>query len=266
MNSQLFFQTWRSHWKSFISWAGVLLLMNSIELSVYPTMSKSGDSMKGFLDSFPDGLKKVFRMEDYFSGPGFLNTELFSLIIPMVMIGVGLAWGAGATADDEERGTADLLFALPITRSKILWSRLIAMLSALALLTAINFINLFVGSRLVNMELNTSFLAAGSIGCFLIGALFASFGALFGAATGKRGASLGIGSGFAILFYIFYTLTAIVSKFNFIKPINPFQWLMDSNQLINGFDLLTDLKFFLLSAMATFVASWIINRRDINSN
>lgn len=266
MSSQLFFQTWRGHWKSFVSWAAVLIVMNSIELSVYPTMSKSGDSMKSFLDSFPEGFKKMFRMEDYFSGPGFLNTELFSLIIPMVMIGVGLAWGAGATADDEERGTADMLFALPITRSRILWSRLIAMISALALLAVINFINLIIGSKFVDMELNASHLAAGSLGCFLIGMLFAAFGALFGAASGKRGASLGIGAGIAILFYVFYTLTAIVSKFNLIKPINPFQWLIDANQLIDGFDLLTDLKFFILSAVAALAASWIINRRDIHSN
>ena len=169
--------------------------MNSIELSVYPTMSKSGDSMKSFLDSFPEGFKKMFRMEDYFSGPGFLNTELFSLIIPMVMIGVGLAWGAGATADDEERGTADMLFALPITRSKILWSRLIAMISALGLLAVINFINLMIGARFVDMQLGATQVAAGSVGCFLIGMLFASLGALLGALLGKRGASLGIGSG-----------------------------------------------------------------------
>lgn len=266
MNLQLFIQTWRGHWKSFISWAAVLVVMNSIELSVYPTMSKSGDSMKSFLDSFPEGFKKMFRMEDYFTGPGFLNTELFSLIIPMVMIGVGLAWGAGATADDEERGTADLLFALPITRSKILWSRLIAMISALAFLAIINFINLMIGATFVDMSLSAANLAAGSLGCFLIGMLFASFGALFGAISGKRGASLGIGSGIAILLYVFYTLTAIVSKFNFMKPVNPFQWLIDANQLIDGFDLLTNLKFFALSAVAALAASWIINRRDIHSN
>ena len=266
MNMQLFIQTWRGHWKSFISWAAVLIVMNSIELSVYPTMSKSGDSMKSFLDSFPEGFKKMFRMEDYFSGPGFLNTELFSLIIPMVMIGVGLAWGAGATADDEERGTADMLFALPITRSKILWSRLIAMISALALLALINFINLMIGANFVDMSLSASQVAAGSLGCFLIGMLFAAFGSLFGAISGKRGASLGIGAGITILLYVFYTLTAIVSKFNFMKPINPFQWLIDANQLIDGFDLLTDLKFFALSAGAALAASWIINRRDIHSN
>ena len=240
--------------------------MNSIELSVYPTMSKSGDSMKSFLDSFPEGFKKMFRMEDYFSGPGFLNTELFSLIIPMVMIGVGLAWGAGATADDEERGTADMLFALPITRSKILWSRLIAMISALGLLAVINFINLMIGARIVNMQLTATQVAAGSAGCFLIGMLFASLGALLGALLGKRGASLGIGSGLAILFYVFYTLTALETRLDFIKPINPFQWLIDANQLIDGFDLATDSKFLILSAVAAVAASWIINRRDIHSN
>ena len=266
MNKQLFFQTWRAHWKSFISWALVMVTMNSIELSVYPTMSKSGASMKSFLDSFPEGFKKMFRMEDYFSGPGFLNTELFSLIIPMVMIGVGLAWGAGATADDEERGTADLLFALPISRSRILWSRLIAMISALALLAFINFVNLMIGASFVDMTLSASKLAAGSLGCFLIGMLFASFGALFGAASGKRSASLGIGSGIAILFYVFYTLTAIVEKFNFIKPINPFQWLIDGNQLIDGFNFATNAKFLILSILAAIAASWTINRRDIHSS
>jgi ABC-2 type transport system permease protein len=240
--------------------------MNSIELSVYPTMSKSGDSMKSFLDSFPEGFKKMFRMEDYFSGPGFLNTELFSLIIPMVMIGVGLAWGAGATADDEERGTADMLFALPITRSKILWSRLIAMISALGLLAVINFINLMIGARFVDMQLGATQVAAGSVGCFLIGMLFASLGALLGALLGKRGASLGIGSGLAILFYVFYTLTALVTRFDFIKPINPFQWLIEANQLIDGFKWSTNFKFFTLSALCVIAASWIINRRDIHSN
>lgn len=266
MNIKLFIQTWRSHWKSFLSWAAVLIVMNSIELSVYPTMAKSGDSMKTFLESFPDFFKKMFRMEDYFTGPGFLNTELFSLIIPMVMIGVGLAWGASATAEDEERGTADLLFTLPITRSKFLWSRLLAMTSALALLAIINFINLFIGAKFVDMQLNASNLAAGSLGCFLIGMLFASFGALFGAVSGKRGASLGIGAGIAILFYVFYTITSIVTKFDFIKPINPFQWLIDANQLMVGFNWSTNLKFLSLSAIAVISASWIINRRDIHSS
>jgi ABC-2 type transport system permease protein len=266
MNLQLFKQTWRSHWKSFLSWAAVLVVMNSIELSVYPTMAKSGDSMKTFLDSFPDFFKKMFRMEDYFTGPGFLNTELFSLIIPMVMIGVGLAWGSSATAEDEERGSADLLFALPITRSKILWSRLIAMISALSLLAIINFINLIIGAKFVDMQLDAANLAAGSLGCLLIGVLFASFGALFGAISGRKGASLGIGSGFAILFYVFYTLTAIVDKFDFVKPINPFQWLIEANQLIAGFNWATNMKFLILSAVAVVAASWIINRRDIHAS
>ncbi|MBU6264325.1 MAG: hypothetical protein KGM39_06095, partial [Actinomycetales bacterium] len=118
----------------------------------------------------------------------------------------------------------------------------------------------------VDMKLSANNLAAGSLGCFLIGMLFASFGALFGAVSGKRGASLGIGSGIAILFYVFYTLTAIVEKFNFIKPINPFQWLIDGNQLIDGFNFVTNAKFLILSILAAIAASWIINRRDIHSS
>ena len=121
-------------------------------------------------------------------------------------------------------------------------------------------------SKFVDMTLDASNLAAGSLGCLLIGILFASFGALFGAISGRKGASLGIGSGFVILFYVFYTLTAIVDKFDFVKPVNPFQWLIEANQLMAGFNWGTNLRFFGLSAIAAITASWIINRRDIHAS
>jgi hypothetical protein len=140
------------------------------------------------------------------------------------------------------------------------------MISALGLLAAINFINLFVGSKMVDMKLEASKLAAGSLGCFLIGVLFASLGVLLGSTTGRRGASLGIGSGIAILFYVFYTITSLVSKFDFIKPFNPFQWLIDANQLLDGFKVSTDLRYAALSALFVTLAAWIINRRDIRSS
>lgn len=266
MRISLFLQTWRLHWKSLASWAAVLVGMNAIELSVYPSMSKSTQAMQDFLESFPEFFKKMFRMEDYFSGAGFLNTELFSLIIPMVMIGVGLAWGASATAEDEERGTAELLLTLPVKRSVMLWSRFAATVSALTLLAVLNFLSLFWGAQLVDMSLTFSKLSAATLASLLIGITFSSLGLLLGAVTGKKSVSLGIGAGAAILLYLFYTISAIVSRFDFIRPINPFEWLIDSNQLIDGFNLNVNLKFVLVAAVSIGSATVIFNRKDIHSS
>ena len=65
------------------------------------------------LDAWPDALKEAFGLDAYTTGPGFLNTELFSMMFPIVLIAVALGAAAAATAGEEERGTADLLLAAP---------------------------------------------------------------------------------------------------------------------------------------------------------
>ena len=266
MNIQIFIQTWRTRSKSLISWGAVIALMGGIELGVYPTIKKAGNSITQFLDAYPEVMRKMFRLEDFTTGPGFLNAELFSLIIPMVMIGVGLAWGASATADDEEKGTADLLFTLPISRLNILWSRVVAMASALALLSCFIFLFFFLGNRFVHLNLNTSNLLGATISCYFIGLLFASIGTMFGSLTGKRGISLGIGSGIAVLCYLFYTISSIDKHFDFIKPFNPFQWLLASSQLTDGLKLTVNIKFLFLISIFIAISSAAINKRDIHSS
>lgn len=265
MNIQLFTQTWRTHWKSLLSWGAVLVAMNSIELYIYPTISQSSKAMQEFVDAFPDGLKKLFRMSEYFSGPGFLATELFSLIIPMVMIGVSLAWGSSATAEDEEKGSADLIFTLPIRRRSILLTRLLAAITALALLSAINFFNIYIGAHIVDLKVGTSNLAAATFSCFMMGVLYASLGTLLGALMGRKGLGIGAGAGFAILLYVLYTVSNLVTKFDFIKPYNPFEWVIGADQLVQGFSIFPNLKLFALSTILTLLATFIIERRDIHS-
>ena len=82
----LLFKTWRDHWKSLLSWAGVVVAMTSLQLSVFPSIAKTADAAEQFIDAYPEAFKKIFRMEDYTSGPGFLSTELFSLMLPLVLI------------------------------------------------------------------------------------------------------------------------------------------------------------------------------------
>ena len=143
MNIALFKKMFKDHWKSLLSWSLVIIFMVTIQLSVYPTIVESGNAAKQFIDSYQEAFKKMFRMEDYTSGPGFLSTELFSLMLPLVMIGVGVIWSASATAEEEETGTADLLFSLPVSRRVILLSKMAATFVALVILALTVFANIF---------------------------------------------------------------------------------------------------------------------------
>ncbi|NDG09892.1 MAG: hypothetical protein EB112_04265, partial [Actinobacteria bacterium] len=130
----LYVKTWRDHWRTLLAWSLTLIALISIQMSIYPSISENKEALQGFLESYPEAIRKIFRMQDYTSGPGFLSTELYSMMIPLVLIAVGGTWGAAATAEEEDEGTADLLLTLPISRSRILISKMFAAISVVIVL------------------------------------------------------------------------------------------------------------------------------------
>jgi beta-exotoxin I transport system permease protein len=78
-----------------------------MQLAVYPSVHSQGAKMRDLIDSYPSAFKAMFGMEgvDFTSGPGYLSTETFSLLAPLMLIGLGIALGTGAIATEEERGT-----------------------------------------------------------------------------------------------------------------------------------------------------------------
>lgn len=265
MMVSLILKTWRDHWKSLLSWAGVIVAMTSIQLSVYPSIVKTGDAAKQFIDAYPEAFKKIFRMEDYTSGPGFLSTELFSLMLPLVLIAVGATWGASATAEEEEKGTADLLFTLPISRLKVLASKMIATFSVLIFLGVVIYVNLYIGSGIVDLKVNFNYILAAILSSIALGLFFSGLGFLIGSITGKKGVSLGSASAIGLLSFVFYSLAPLVDNFDFLNPINPFEWAIGGNILFDGPDWTGFSKLMLGSLVLYITAALVFKNKDIHT-
>ena len=261
----LILKTWRDHWKSLLSWAAVIVAMTSIQLSIFPSIVKTGEAAKQFIDSYPDFFKKMFRIEDYTSGAGFLSTELFSLMLPMVLIAVGATYGTSATAEEEEKGTADLLFTLPISRLKVMASKMLATLSVLILLSVVVYLNIYFGAGMVDMRINFYNVYAATISSLALGLFFSGIGFLIGALTGKKGVSLGVTSAFGLLAFVFYSLAPMVDNFDFLNPFNPFDWAIGGNILFDGPDW-TGCAKLLIGTIVLYAASAIVfKRKDIHA-
>jgi ABC-2 type transport system permease protein len=261
----LLLKTWRDRWRGFLAWSVGLVLITAVELYVYPSIKDSAGEMDAFVEAFPEPMREMFRMSDYTSGAGFLNVEMFSIIVPLVVIAVGASWGASATAEEEERGTADLLLTLPVGRTSIVVTKATAILVALALLVGILATTLIVGSGLVDLEVPFSNLLAACLMSGLLGVLYAALGLFVGAATGRRGAALGVAIGLAIAGFLVYSLAPMVDTFDTINPFNPFQWTVGSDPLTNGVDAGYALDLGLLSALLFVAAVVVFRRRDIRA-
>jgi ABC-2 type transport system permease protein len=258
-------RSWRDHWKAILAWGLGLIGIAAVQLSVYPSVRDTATSMDQFINQFPEPLKVMFRISDYTSGPGYLSVELFSLMVPLIFIAVGASWGASATAAEEENGTADLLFTLPISRASVLTARMVATVAVLIVLALALTATLAIGVQLLDMQVATERLLAASLTSALLGLLFSGVGFIIGAVTGKKGAALGVSIGIALTAYLLFSLAPLVSGLEDALPLNPFQWSVGSNAISEGWNPGYLLRLALV-ALALYAGSILaLQRRDITS-
>lgn len=265
MSIALFTKTWRDHWKSYLAWTLTLVGISAIELSIYPSIAKSGEAAKQFIDSYPEAFKQMFRIEDYTSGSGFLGTELYSMMVPLILIAIGATWGASAIAEEEEKGTADILFSLPISRMHLLITKVIAAISSVTLLGFITALTIQFGAPMVDMEIDSVHLYEASLLSIVLGILFLGIGLLCGILTSKKSVAVGIGTGIALIFFLIYSLAPLVTAFDSISPLNPFQWAIGENPLANGASYLNLVKLAALALATITAALFSFTRKDIKS-
>lgn len=265
MNFAIVTKTLRDHWRSSLAWSLGLLGIISLQLYIYPSVVTSSDAMKDYIDAFPEALKTIFRMEDYFSGAGFLGTELFSMMIPLIFVSVAAARGSSAIASEIEAGTADILFTLPISRTRILVSKLAAMVIELLLLSAITVVSIFIGAQLVSMEVSTIALVTATAASALMALGYGAIGLFAGSLTGKRGVATGLTITVAIAALLFYSLAPIVDTFDYLTPFNPMDWAINGNPLSQGISAINFAKLSLLFTAFSLLAVYLFQKRDIKA-
>ncbi len=255
----------RDHWKSTLMWSLGILSITAIQLYIYPSVVKSSTAMQSYIDAFPEALRTIFRMEDYFSGEGFLGTELYSMMVPLIFISMSAARGSSAIAGEEENGNADIIFSLPISRTKVVINKMIALVIECLLVAIILVIAIAIGSQLVDMKIEISKVAIATGASALLGLIFGAFALIAGALTGKKAIATGLSVAFAIAALLFYSLAPLVDTFDALTPFNPMNWAINGNPLSEGVSGSNFAKLSSLFIALNLLALYLFRNRDIKS-
>jgi ABC-2 type transport system permease protein len=261
----LLIKTWRDHWRGLIAWCLGLVVITAIELSVFPSFHEAAAEMDAILANWPDVFQGMFSLEDYGTGPGFLNVELFSMIVPLVFVALGVSWGAGATADEERNGTADILLVLPVTRTAVIVTKMVAAIGVLLLVAFALAVTIALGGPLVEIDIAFGTVLMACLSGALLGFVFGSIAFFVGAVTGKRAVAMGVAIGLALGSFLVKSLSASVNTFDAVNPYNPSQWAMQGNPLASAVPA-SSLGWLALVSVAFLTAAVIaFNRRDISA-
>jgi len=187
-----------------------------------------------FADSFPSEFSAVLGDISAAATPeGFLNVELYSLFLPFAVAITGITFGSKAIGKEEDSGTLELLLASPISRSKIIWQKLVAIKTTLFIVAFSAFLGVVLGKALFVFDVNLTNVALASLAVFFLGMVYAMASLAGQSLTGKTRRGIGIGAGLLVITYVADVVSKLVDNLENFKYTSPFYY-MDIADVLNG--------------------------------
>jgi ABC-2 type transport system permease protein len=235
MLNNIFLKTLRDQRRSLLYWGIGLIAMVVIEALFYPTI-KNMPSIAQYFKELPDSMKQMFGfgVVDYTSPTGYFTTELFSFMVPLLLLVFGVGFGANAIAGDEEKGTLGFLLTNPVPRWRVVVEKFSVLVVSMVLLGFVFWAGLAVCILGLGIDLSLLKLAEATLGAGLLALVFASLAFLLGCIKGNKGMCIGIASGLAVLTYLLNTLGNLVSGLKDFRFLSPFYHYMEPDTLSNG--------------------------------
>ncbi|MDU5105405.1 ABC transporter permease subunit [Clostridium sp.] len=260
--------------KSLIYWSIGTSAIIVLFMVLFPSMKDMGmqELVGAKLDSLPAAVLETFNFS---SATDFSNiNDYLGYCLQYIAMAFGIyggILGVNSIIEEESEGTIEFLYSKPVSRSKILWSKILSRIVYLLIFAMIiGGITIGISIAVKPSEIDIMDLMMNIksmfIGMSFLGYIFMAIGIAISTILkrGKMGTSIGLS-----LFFITYIL-GIISKlkeeFSFIKYISPYEWVIPSKIIKDGFEVKFILIGFLLMALSLVAATFIYNKKDMNIN
>ncbi len=263
MLRNVFLKSLRDQRRPLLYWGFGFSALTLLTVAFYPTISEMPEFSEMFEQS--DVLVNLFGggFTDLTSPEGYLNSQLYSLMVPMLFLIFAIAHGSGAIAAEEDRGTLDTLLSTPTTRLQVYTQKFAAMIVATLVLAVVLWLSVIVGAIAVDMDLSVLRAAAATFSGALLGIAFGTLAFALGGATGRRGRSVAITVTAAIVAYFVYSLAPVVEVIEPARYLSPFYYYIGADPLANGLSLAHAAVLVALSAAAVAGSLYVFERRDL---
>ncbi|HZO96632.1 MAG TPA: ABC transporter permease subunit [Gaiellaceae bacterium] len=260
-----FLKTLRDARRGFAWWSLGLVAMAALMIAVYPSV-RDNPGLNELVEDYPDAFKAFFGLGedvDYTSAVGYLKSELFSFMVPLLLLVAAIGAGARATAGEEEAGTLDLLLANPISRRRLVLEKLGALAAELFALGLVLWLALVAGVEAIGMDVSAAHLAAATLAAALLALAFGAIALFAGAALGRRGAAIGVAAAGAVAAYLVSSLAELVGFLEPVRLASPYYHYAANDALRAG--LAPEHVAFLVALAAAALACAVaaFERRDL---
>ncbi|MDU4696703.1 MAG: ABC transporter permease subunit [Paenibacillus sp.] len=231
----MFIHEWKSLRKSAIVWTLAMIALAALYLSIYPSVASDAEDFKKLLGSYPESVRAMLGIDlDRIASILGLYSMVFSII---VLCGAIQAMNLGVsilTKESRER-TADFLLVKPVSRAKIVSSKLVA---AVLILIATNLV-FYAAAFLIANGVKTEDFSAKlfmliHLTLFFVQLMFLAIGMASSVFFAKLRSVLPLSLGVVFGLYLIGALLASGEDKELIRFISPFKYFEPSYVLAHA--------------------------------
>ncbi len=235
MKAELLAETVRERRRSIGWWLLGIAALVGINIAFYPSIEDTS-GLGDYAKQLPDTLRALFAggETDLTSPTGYLNSQVFALMGPMVLLIFSIGAGSEVIAGEEEKGALDLLLAQPLSRTALVLQQFGGLAAMVLLLSAGLLLTTWAGCLVVDLEIGAGALIDATVAVALLSLLFGTIALAVGALFPGRGRAAAVAGGLAVASWILDGLGRAVGVLEPWRPLSPYYQAIGTNPLADS--------------------------------
>jgi len=262
----LFFKTIKDKQFFIIGWVLGLAFFGFLMMLFFPAFQNSG--LDKLLAGLPPELKTLKGLlgdlDNLKSTSGYLAAQFFDIRMPMFISVFSVILAVGLSVKDEEDGYLRTLLALPISRTKLLFGKLLAIFTICLMAVVAVVVGLWLGAISVGESLDWLVILNMSLVTLLLSICMTTLVFCIGLASGKRGLTMGLG---VLIGAGSFLLTTFAKSVEWLQPYENaslFHYFPAVDIVKNGIRLSDIIVLASVIIVSVIVAVILFRRRDVH--
>ncbi|CAH0157377.1 hypothetical protein SRABI96_00868 [Peribacillus sp. Bi96] len=262
----IFLKEMKYHRKSLIFWSIGVFLMVISGMTKYEAYSSSGQSINDLIADIPKSLRAVlgFSDLDLTKASGYYGMLFLYLLLMATIHAVML--GATIIAKEERDKTSEFLFVKPVSRSKVITTKLLAAFTNIIIFNLATFLSsIILLGKYSDGEAVNSEIAILMAAMLFLQVLFMVIGSALAAVKKKPKSAASVAAGILLLTYMLSIVIDLNENIEGLRYFTPFKYFEAKNVMYGGgLDVLFVVISLILILTLLVVTYVFYKKRDLN--
>ena len=247
-----------------VGWTLGLAALAALMTSFYPAMHQDG-AIDSLVKNMPEAFKGLIgNLADLNQFNTYLASQLFDIRLPLIAGIMAIILGLGLSVADEEKGELRTMLSLPISRTKLLLHKWLAMIAALGCTLAGLVFGIYIVLPFIDgasIELDEVVRLVGMTGLMM--AAFGTIPVAIGMSTGKRSVAMAVSVIVIIGSFIISTFGKAVEWLADYEKLSLLHYFPAVDIVKEGIDVIDVVVLGGITTVLLIAAFLLFRRRDI---